>query len=74
MPLGRYRITSPTIAVIIEDGRHVAHMVPSGAIISVDGVSFDKDRLVDVTWDNKKAMMFTQDLRSRSLPMDQTVL
>lgn len=36
MPLGRYRITDPTIAPSEEDGRHVARMVPEGAIIRVD--------------------------------------
>ncbi len=35
MLLGRYRITHPTIALFDEDGRHVAHTVPEGAIIKV---------------------------------------
>lgn len=66
MPLGRFRITHPTIALFHEDGRHVAHTVPEGAVIRVDSAAFDGDRLVDVTWDGKKVMMFTQDLRSRA--------
>ena len=66
MPLGHFRITDRTIALFQEDGRHVAHTVPQGAIIRVDSASFDGDKLVDVTWDGKKVMMFTQDLRSRA--------
>lgn len=66
MPIGRYRISHPTLALLHEDGRHVARMVPRGAIISVDSHAFDDDRLVDVTWDGRKVMMFTQDLRTRS--------
>ena len=66
MPIGRYRINSPTIALFHEDGRHVAHTVPAGAFINVDSAAFDGDKLVDVTWNGKKVMMFTQDLRSRS--------
>ena len=66
MPVGRFRITNPTIALLLEDGRHVAHTVPQGAVIRVDSVAFDGDKLVDVTWDGKKVMMFTQDLRSRA--------
>jgi hypothetical protein len=67
MPIGRYRITNPTIALFHEDGRHVAHMVPSGAIIHVDNATFAGDKLLDVIWNGKKVMMFTQDLRSRSI-------
>jgi hypothetical protein len=70
VPLGRYRITNPTIALFEEEGRHVARTVPAGAIINIDSSAFDGNRLVDVTWDEKKVMMFTQDLRSRALPVD----
>lgn len=62
MPLGRYRIKQPTTAPFQEDGRHVAHMVPAGAFITVDSDTFDGNKLVDVIWDDRKAMMFTQDL------------
>ena len=67
MPIGRYRISDPTIAMFEEDGRHLARFVPTGAIIIVDG-TFNGDRLTDVLWDDKKAMMFTQDLRTRAEP------
>ena len=71
MPVGRYRITNPTIAMILEDGRHVAHTVPSGAIISVpNGKPFDGEKLMEVVWDGKTVMMFAQDLRSRSIPAE----
>ena len=66
MPPGRYRIMDPTIALFHEDGCHVAHTVPEGAVIRVDSAAFDGDKLVDVTWDGKKVMMFTQELRSRA--------
>jgi hypothetical protein len=67
MPIVRYRITNPTIALFHEDGRHVARTVPSGAFIHVETEAIDGNRLVDVSWENKKVMMFTQDLRSRSI-------
>ena len=41
---------SPTIALFLEDGRHVAHVVPEGAVITIESETFT---------------MFTQDLRSR---------
>ena len=68
MPLGRYRINSPTIALFEEDGRHVANTVPAGAIIDIKGESSDGDKLLEVIWDGKPVMMFTQDLRKRAEP------
>ena len=68
MPLGRYRINSPTIALFEEDGRHVANTVPAGAIIDIKGESSDGDKLLEVIWDGKPVMMFTQDLRKRAGP------
>ena len=67
MAEGRYRVTSPTLALFQEDGRHVAHTVPIGAIVTIgDAATFDGNKLIEVTWDGKTVMMFTQDLRSRS--------
>ena len=66
MPIGRYRMTDPTVALFEEDGHHIVHLVPAGAIITADSVAFDDDKLVDVTWDRRKLVMFTEDLRSRT--------
>jgi hypothetical protein len=66
MPMGRFRITNPTLALVHEDGRHVAHTVPTGTIIVVDSTAFDDEKLVNVTWDSRKVMMFAQDLRVRA--------
>ena len=67
MPPKKYRITSPTIAMFREDGHHVAHMVPTGAIVTVvDSKPFDGERLMDVKWDDRVVMMFTADLRART--------
>jgi hypothetical protein len=68
MPVGRYRITNPTIALFQEDGQYVSHMVPTGTIIAIhDGRGIDGHRLVEVEWDGKTVMMFAQDLRSRAM-------
>jgi hypothetical protein len=69
MPIERYRIASSTLALFHEEGRQVAHPVPAGAIITIDGAGFNGDRLADVTWDGKKVMMFAQDLRDRAGPL-----
>jgi hypothetical protein len=66
MPRDPYRITSSTIALFLEDGRHVAHMVPIGAVVLVDRETFNGDKLVEVLWAEKLVMMFTQDIRTRA--------
>ena len=67
-----YFIISPTIALFLEDGRHVAHLVPEGAIITTDGQPFNGNQLIEVTWAEKIVMMFTQDLRGRGKKIDRT--
>jgi hypothetical protein len=49
-----------------EGGVYVARTVASGAVIEVCNGPIDGDRLVDVIWDGRNVMMFTQDLRSRA--------
>jgi hypothetical protein len=66
MPIGRYRISSPTIALFEQNGRPVADTVPEGAIIEIDSGTFDGDRLVEMLWDGKRGRMYTQDLRKRA--------
>jgi hypothetical protein len=69
MPV-RYRISDPTIAMFEEDGRYVARTVASGTVVEVSDGPLDGDRLVEVTWDGRNVMMFTQDLRSRAEPVN----
>jgi hypothetical protein len=56
--------------LFLEDGRHVAHLVPEGATISIDGKTFNGNKLIEVTWAEQIVMMFTQDLRTRSIKVD----
>ena len=69
MSNGKYRITSPTLALFLEDGHHVARTIPQGTIVIVDCKTSDGDKLVNVTWEDKEVMMFAQDLRSRAKPL-----
>ena len=65
---GRFRITNPTLAIISNDGHHDAITVPFGAIVDLDGKKFNGDRLMEVLWDNRKVLMFTEDLKGSSVP------
>ena len=64
-----YRVKHPTLALFVEDGRHVARTIPAGACITVDSESIASEGLVNVAWGGKDAMMFTHDLHSRFLPL-----
>jgi hypothetical protein len=70
MPMDRYRIGCPTTGLILEGDRHVSVTIPEGATIAIEGETFNGEWLVDVTWDDKAVMMFTQDLRSRGKKID----
>ena len=65
MSKDKYLINSPTIALFWEDDRHVAHMVPTGSVITLDSEEFNGNKLVEVLWSEKRVMMFTQDIRTR---------
>ena len=58
-----FRLTSPTIALVPEDGRMVARTVPFGAILTAE--QSDGNRMVEVCWNDQKILMFAQDIRSR---------
>jgi hypothetical protein len=54
----RFRTTTPTQAVLIQDGPNVAVTVPAGSIVEVVDGPLDSNRLMDVQWDGKIVMMF----------------
>ena len=66
----RYKINDPTIAMFQQEGKHVAQTIASGTIVEVTNNVIDGDRLVDVIWEGRNVMMFTQDLRSRAEPVE----
>jgi hypothetical protein len=61
----KYRIKSPTIALFLEGGRHVAHLVPKDSVVVVQAEELNGDRIIEVLWTEKLVMMFTQDIRTR---------
>ena len=65
MSTDSYRITSPTLTMFLEDGRHVPRLLPKEAIVTIESETFDGNKLVEVSYEGKIVMMFTQDLRTR---------
>jgi hypothetical protein len=65
---GRYRLTAPALAVFPVNGTHQSATAPIGTILDLDGKPFNGERLMDVLWDGRKVMMFTDELRVKTLP------
>ena len=62
----RYRLRTSTIAILHDgEGHKTIVTIPLGDIVEVAEGAIDGDRLIDVRWDGKAVMMFTQDLRDR---------
>ena len=68
---GKYRIKSSTIALFVENGSRIARTIPAGAIVEIENSSSLLDGLVEVIWEERKAMMFAQDVRSRGERIEQ---
>jgi hypothetical protein len=66
----RFRIQTPTLAIMSQDGHRIPVTIPQGAIVAVIEGPLDGNRLVDVTWESKTVMMFTIDLRERGACID----
>jgi hypothetical protein len=63
--VGKYRLTSPTVALFVEFGRHVVVTVPAGAIVTLGSETIDDSKLVNATWENKRVMMLAKEVRTR---------
>jgi hypothetical protein len=54
------------MAIAQREERHVAIMVPEGAIIEVIAGPFNGARLMDVRYDGEMIMMFTDDMKTHT--------
>jgi hypothetical protein len=62
--LGQYRLTQPLLAMFAVDGHHDTFTVPTGSLVELDGKTFNGNKLMNVLWNGKSVMMFTEDLRN----------
>jgi hypothetical protein len=61
----QYRIKTPTLAILEQDGQKLPLTIPLHARIRLLDGPLDGNRLVDVEWEGKRVMMFTTDIRER---------
>jgi len=60
-----YRVRETALAILSSGGERVPVTLPINAILILLDGPLDGNRLVDVTWEGKTVMMFTQDMRDR---------
>jgi hypothetical protein len=65
MPGERYRLNTPTLAILSCDGQRIPMTIPQGGIVRVAGPTYADRQLFDVEWEGKKLLMFAVDLRER---------
>ena len=70
MQSGLYTLSSPTLSLIEDNGRHTSLMVPQGATVTIAEETFSGDRLVEVQWAGRTVLMFADDLRTRLKRVD----
>jgi shikimate kinase len=61
----RFRLKSPTLAIMTQDGANIAIMIPKGAEVEVIDGPLNGNRLLDIRWECKTVMVFTNDIRDR---------
>ena len=62
----RFKIKTPIIAIVKNNGLHASMFTAVGDIVTIVRGPLDGVRLVEVTWHNKTALMFTMELREHA--------
>jgi len=74
-----YRMKTPTLAIMAQDGQNTPvsstgglslTTIPIDAEVEVIGGPLNGNRLVDVRWESKTVMVFTNDIRDRGERVD----
>jgi hypothetical protein len=68
----RFRLTRFAMAIAQREERHVAILVPEGAIIEVINGPFNGTRLMDVRYEDEVIMMFTDDMKTHTELIKET--
>jgi hypothetical protein len=66
----RFRMKTPTLAIMAQDGAKIPVMIPKGAEVEILDGPLNGNRLVDVRWEDKTVMVFTNDVRDRGERVD----
>jgi hypothetical protein len=68
----QFRLTEETIAIETVGGKRVALHVPAGSVVTIrSGPRPDDSRMVDVSWDGHRIVMFAGDIQKRGKQINQ---
>ena len=70
---GRYRLIAPVLALVAVDLHYEAATVPTGTVVDLDGKTFNGSRLMDVLWNGRMVMIFTDELKVSAVPWESDV-
>jgi hypothetical protein len=65
-----YRLNKATLAILVRNGEKAAVTIPLGGTVTVSEDTLKGERLIEVIWNGKIAMLFSQDLRARGELVD----
>jgi hypothetical protein len=66
-----YRVRETTFAILSLDGSRIPVTLPVNAIVLLIDGPLDGNRLVEIIWEGKILLMFTQDMRDRCDELDK---
>lgn len=66
---GLHRLNNPLLAMFAGVDGHEAITIPTGAVLDLTGKKFNGDRLMEVVWNERKFLMFTEDLKNTTVPV-----
>lgn len=65
MPGECYRLKTPTLAIMVQEGQRIPVTIPLGGVVKLVDGPLNGERLVDVEWEAKPLLMFSVDPRDR---------
>ena len=65
----RFRLKAETIAIETNGDKRIAVHVPAGSVVTVEsGPRPDDRRMLDILWEGRKIVMFSDDIQKRGEP------
>lgn len=65
--LGPHRLNGPLLAMFAGADGHEAITIPSGTVLDITAKKFNGERLMEVVWDDRTLLMFTEDLKNTAV-------
>jgi hypothetical protein len=67
--LGLHRLNNPLLAMFSGEDGHEAITIPIGTVLLLTSKKFNGERLMEIVWDDRKLLAFTEDLKHTTVPV-----